>query len=371
MASEKKHNLGNVLITGGCGFLGHHIVRVLLRDWDTTAISVVDLKCERNRRPASDGVQYLDADITNLAKVVDVFDRVRPDVVIHTASPPAQGSTKSSDELFRKVNIGGTQNIVDACRKTGVKALVYTSSASVLSDNVHDLINADERWPVLRGKDQTEYYSETKAAAEDIVLKANRVDNSKFFTTSIRPAGIVGEGDVQASYHIINVYREGRDRYQIGENNNLFDFTYVENVAHAHLLAARALLATYHAATAPLDYEKVDGEAFLITNDSPIYFWDFTRLIWNAAGSPRGKEHVWTIPREIGLVLGWCAETVCGLIGVNPTFTRMRILYSTMTRYFNIEKAKRRLGYRPLVSLEDGMRRAIKWTLEQESKAST
>lgn len=162
MASEKKHNLGSVLITGGCGFLGHHIVRVLLRDWDTTAVAVVDLKCERNRRPASDGVQYFEADITNLSNVVDVFDRVRPDIVIHTASPPVHAASKSSDELFRKVNIGGTQNIVDACRKTGVKALVYTSSASVLSDNVHDLVNADERWPVLQGKDQTEYYSETK-----------------------------------------------------------------------------------------------------------------------------------------------------------------------------------------------------------------
>lgn len=162
MASAKKHNLGNVLLTGGCGFLGHHIVRVLLRDWETTSLAVVDLKCERNRRPDADGVQYYEADITDLSKVVEVFDRVRPDVVIHTASPPAQASTSSSDELFRRVNIEGTQNIVDACRKTGVKALVYTSSASVMSDNVNDLINADERWPVPRGKDQSEYYSETK-----------------------------------------------------------------------------------------------------------------------------------------------------------------------------------------------------------------
>lgn len=209
-----------------------------------------------------------------------------------------------------------------------------------------------------------------QAVAEEIVLNANRIDNTKFLTASLRPAGIVGEGDAQASFHIINVYREGRDRYQMGDNDNLFDFTYVENVAHAHLLAARALLATYNAATVPLDYEKVDGEAFLITNDSPIYFWDFTRLIWNAAGSPRGKEHVWTIPREVGLFLGWVVESACGLVGINPTFTRMRILFSTMTRYFNIEKAKRRLGYKPLVSLEEGMRRAIKWTLEQEANVS-
>lgn len=164
MAAEKKPNLGSVLITGGCGFLGHHIVRVLLRDWTTTSVSVVDLRCDRNRRPESDGIDYYEADITDAAKVVSVFDKVRPDVVIHTASPPSQGATASSDALFKKVNIDGTQVIVDACRKTGVKALVYTSSASVTSDNVNDLINADERWPVPRGKDQTEYYTETKVS---------------------------------------------------------------------------------------------------------------------------------------------------------------------------------------------------------------
>lgn len=162
MAAEKKANLGRVLITGGCGFLGHHIVRVLLRDWTASSISVVDLRCDRNRRPESDGIQYYEADITDAAKVASIFDEVRPDVVIHTASPPAQGATALSDALFKKVNIDGTQVIVDACRKTGVKALVYTSSASVTSDNVSDLINADERWPVPRGKDQTEYYTETK-----------------------------------------------------------------------------------------------------------------------------------------------------------------------------------------------------------------
>lgn len=162
MASEKKPNLGHVLITGGCGFLGHHIVRVVLRDWETSSVTVVDLRCERNRRPDSDGVRYIEADITNAERLTSLFEECRPDVVIHTASPPAQAAAAVSNEIFRRVNIDGTQNVVDACRAAGVKALVYTSSASIISDNVTDLVNADERWPIPRGKDQTEYYSETK-----------------------------------------------------------------------------------------------------------------------------------------------------------------------------------------------------------------
>ena len=78
---------------------------------------------------------------------------------------------------------------------------------------------------------------------------------------------------------IINVHRTNKTGFQLGENKNLFDFTYVLNVAHAHLLAAYALLQTYKLATAPLDYEKVDGEAFFVTNDEPVYFWDFARAV--------------------------------------------------------------------------------------------
>lgn len=163
MASEKKPDLGKVLVTGGCGFLGHHLIRLLLRDW-TASIAVVDLRCSRNRRPDSDGVKYYEADITNTDRLLSIFEEVRPDVVIHTASPVPQADDKFGNALYKKVNVDGTQALVDVSKKLGVKVFVYTSSASVVSNNVDDLINADERWPVLRGKDQTEYYSETKAS---------------------------------------------------------------------------------------------------------------------------------------------------------------------------------------------------------------
>jgi sterol-4alpha-carboxylate 3-dehydrogenase (decarboxylating) len=161
MTTQKKTELGSVMVIGGCGFLGHHVVRVLLRDYNCS-VSVIDLRCTRNRRPDSDGVKYFEADITDADKLVSIFDKVRPDVVIHTASPAAQSDDAVSHALFKKVNIDGTAAVVEACRKSGVKALVYTSSASVMSDNRSDLVNADERWPVIRGADQSEYYSETK-----------------------------------------------------------------------------------------------------------------------------------------------------------------------------------------------------------------
>ncbi|KAI0482790.1 3-beta hydroxysteroid dehydrogenase/isomerase [Xylariaceae sp. FL0804] len=367
-AEKDKPALGRVLVVGGCGFLGHHVVNLLLRDWTAAAVAVVDLRCERNRRPAGDGVEYVEADITDADGLLRIFARLRPDVVIHTASPAVQGAGTVQNDLFFKVNVDGTRAIIAACQQSGVKALVYTSSASIISDNKTDLINANEDYPVIRGKLQTEYYSETKAHAEQLVLEANRAEPSKaLLTTALRPSGIFGEGDVQLVYHAVNVHREGKDKFQVGANENLFEFTYVENAAHAHLLAARALLATHAAApTVPLDYERVDGEAFLVTNGTPVYFWDMMRAIWAAAGSDKGTEHVWVLSRDLGLALGLASELFFRLVGGTATFNRQRIVYSSMTRYFDITKARRRLHYEPLVGLSDAVRRTVAWTLAQE-----
>ncbi len=158
----------------------------------------------------------------------------------------------------------------------------------------------------------------------------------------------------------------GRTNFQIGNNDNLFDFTYVGNVAHAHLLAARALLLTHDATIAPLDHEKVDGEVFFITNGSPMYFWDFSRSVWKYAGSTDGKDNVRVISKTAGLWLGWLSEVFSAVTGKTVTLNRQRIIYSCMTRYYDISKARRRLAYEPQVSLEEGIKRGVHWALEQE-----
>lgn len=189
-------------------------------------------------------------------------------------------------------------------------------------------------------------------------------------TAAIRPAGIYGEGDLQNIFHMVNIYEQGKTNVQVGDNTNLFDFTYVENVAHGHLLAARALLVTHSTATVPLDHERVDGEAFIITNGQPTPFWDYARAIWRAAGSDKGTEHVWVLPRGLGLILGLASEIFFGIIRKPPTFNRQRIIYSSMTRYFDITKAHKRLGYEPLVNMPEGIRRSVAWTLEQKKIAA-
>src|SRR5436853_4917023 len=123
-----------------------------------------------------------------------------------------------------------------------------------------------------------------QAYAESAVLSANR-QRSNFLTCAIRPAAIFGEGDVQILPKMLTAFRKGQTKFQIGSNDNLFDFTYVQNIAHGHLLAVNALLKTYKMLpTVPPNSERVDGEAFVITNGQPVYFWDFPRAVWREAG---------------------------------------------------------------------------------------
>lgn len=272
--------------------------------------------------------------------------------------------------MYYQVNVEGTRTLIEQAGEIGcVKAFVFTSSASVVHDTVSDLINADERWPVLRAPMQREYYSETKGIAEEIVLAANR-KYADMLTVAIRPAGIFGEGDMQFTPNLLQALAKGQTKFQLGENDNLFDCTYVGNVAYAHILAAVALMDTHAlGSTQPLDHERVDGEAFFITNGEPVYFWDFVRSVWRAGGDRTEVEKVWVIGGEMGLRLADLVEWGFWLAGGRvPNLTRQKVKYSIMTRYYCIEKARARLRYEPKWGMEEAVRRTVAWFREKEER---
>jgi sterol-4alpha-carboxylate 3-dehydrogenase (decarboxylating) len=160
---------------------------------------------------------------------------------------------------------------------------------------------------------------------------------------------------------MVKAAKSGQSKFQLGDNSNLFDFTYVGNIAHAHLLAASALLQTAKLNIAPLDSEKIDGEAFFITNDSPTYFWDFAHYVYKCTGVQAGVDPktVWHLGAEFAISIAGLMEWVLWPLGKTPNLTKSRVRFSTLTRYYNITKAKERLGYAPIVSLQEGIERGV------------
>ncbi|KAL8738239.1 MAG: hypothetical protein Q9190_008030, partial [Brigantiaea leucoxantha] len=284
----------SVLVIGGCGFLGHHIVNQLLQQ--SAQISVLDLRTNVNRIP---GISYYDGDITS-THVKSIISKVQPQVMFHTASPLA--TTNNAAPLYHKVNVDGTRNLLECASQTAsIKAFIFTSSASVVHDGTSNLINATETsHPILYHPQQPEIYSHTKALAEDLVLAANRA-NGRMLTLALRPAGIFGEGDNQLIPGMMKALEEGKHKFQLGDNSNLFDFTYVGNVAHAHVLAAKKLLeaASSSPDSASPKQKRIDGEPFFITNDEPYPFWTFTHTLWRQAGDRTNPNEIWTISKPL------------------------------------------------------------------------
>lgn len=164
-------------------------------------------------------------------------------------------------ELFEKVNVGGTRNILSSAAKLGtVQALVFTSTSSVIHDNVTDLIDADETLPILRPPVQKRVYTLTKATAEKEILSANRkAGNGSMLTVSMRPCTAIGEADTVCVGKMIRRAEEGRMRFQMGNGKNVYDFIYIGNLVDAHILAAQALVKGYGKPPPPA-HQRVDGE---------------------------------------------------------------------------------------------------------------
>jgi sterol-4alpha-carboxylate 3-dehydrogenase (decarboxylating) len=297
--------LGSVLVIGGCGFLGHHLVQTLLDAKDVSQVTVLDLFSDRYRVK---GARYVVGNITSHEDVRKALREAKPQVVFNTAAPQALGDPT----LFNEVNIEGTRTLLECVRGNGiVKALVHTSSSSVVHDNRSDLAGATEDLPLLFFPEQSELYSHTKAVGEDMILTANNIGGVQ--TCAMRPANMFGEGDRTTTGNIIASAKEGKHRIQVGDNSKLFDWTYVGNMAYAQVLAARILLRS-RVELHP-DDRKVDGEAFVITNDSPWPFWTFVRAMGAAAGYPTNKKDVYTIPAGLMWIFVLVTEWLCGYTG--------------------------------------------------------
>ena len=353
---DTPRSLGSVLVVGGCGFLGSRIVRQLLKSHNTTPLAVVDIDTNRVRLP---NVSYHDLDISSREDVESIFRQLRPNTVFHTAAPKPFSSPKSS---FEKINVGGTRNLLEAAQDTrSVKAFIYTSSSGVIHDSVSNLADVDETWPVLYKPIQKSVYVHSKAVAEDLVLRANR-QNGAMLTTSLRPSGMFGEDDPSIVKPMIEAAASGKYRYQIGNGQNLFDWTYVGNAAAAHIQAAHILTTSHSKPPTQIpNNRRVDGEAFLITNGEPMAFWEFARVLGAAAGHPTKEEDIRTIPVIVGLVMAAIAEWIVWVFSFGRKESSVNVAsvrYSTINRTFRIEKAKSRLGYRPEVGMAEGIRRA-------------
>ncbi|GAV63869.1 3Beta_HSD domain-containing protein/Reticulon domain-containing protein [Cephalotus follicularis] len=343
------------VVTGGRGFVARHLVEMLIKK-EIFRVRVADLGPNIELEPHEDeGILghalrsgralYVSTDIRFKDQVLKAFQGV--EVVFHMAAP---NSSINNYELHHDVNVKGTQNVIDACVSLNVKRLIYTSSSSVLFDGVHGIFNGDELLPYPAKHNDS--YSATKAEGEALVMKSNGING--LLTCCIRPSGIFGPGDRLLVPSLVAAARAGKSKFIIGDGNNIHDFTYVENVAHAHICAEQALASEGTVA------EKVAGQAYFITNMEPIKFWEFLSQIYEGLGYERPRIK---IPAFVVMPIAHVVEWTYKLLGPYgmkvPQLTPSRIRLISCSRSFDCSKAKDRFGYAPVVSLQEALKRTV------------
>ena len=163
-------------------------------------------------------------------------------------------------------------------------------------------------------------------------------------TCALRPSVLFGPGDYQLIPSVHACIAKGETPFVVGDGENLWDVTYVGNVADAHVLAVENLLSTRTAA----------GEAIFVSNEEPIPFRDFCLEVWKNFGHyPSFEVH---IPVPLAAMAGYIAELATWITGTPATLSRGSVFDACGTRYCSGEKARQILGYKPRVGIEEGIR---------------
>ena len=322
-----------ILVTGGGGFLGGALVRRLRARGDEVR------SFSRGAYPemAALGSTQFRGDLADADAVARAAEGC--ETIFHAA---AKAGIWGPHEEYQRVNVQGTEHVLAACRKHGIRRLVFTGSPSVTFDG-RDQEGVDESAPYAARF--LAHYPQTKAQAERLVLQAN---SAALATVSLRPHLIWGPGDHQLVPRILERARAGR-LWLLAPRGKRVDSVYLDNAVDAHVLAAERL-----APGGP-----VAGKTYFITNGEPLPLEELINGILGAAGLPPVTRR---LPGWLAYAAGAGLECVYGLLGrtQEPPLTRFLARQLATAHWFDISAARRDLGYAPGVSIREGLRRLEK-----------
>ncbi|HYV04719.1 MAG TPA: SDR family oxidoreductase [Blastocatellia bacterium] len=309
------------LVTGGAGFIGSHIVERLAREGHRVRVldNLFSGK-EANVQSISGDVELLRADIRDASSVAAATDGV--DVVFHEAALGSVPRSVADPRTTHEVNLTGTLNVLLAARDARVRRVVYASSSSVYGETAV-LPKHEELIPQPLSP-----YALSKLAAEHYIKIFHRVYGLE--AVSLRYFNIFGpRQDPESEYaavvpRFVTALLEGERPVIYGDGLQSRDFTYVENVVNANLLAAEA--------------EGVAGEVFNVACGGRYTLLDLLTKLKDAIGSDIEAIHE---PARAGDVRDSQAS---------------------------VDKATKRLGYQVSVDFEEGLRKTVEWYREQSEK---
>jgi nucleoside-diphosphate-sugar epimerase len=321
----------DVLITGGNGFVGRHLVRALIKRGDR--VRVLALPDEDTTWLNRRGVEVFRGDVCVPATIAPAMRGI--DAVLHLA---AMMHVWRSLREYCAVNVSGTEYVCRAALAAGVHRFVHMSSTSVYGTPRTGRF--DETSPVAPFDDP---YPMSKAAGDVVVRRMYKEDGLR--AVIVRPDQIFGPGDRLHFGNTAAQLRKGR-AIVVGRGDNATPLVYVDNIVDGLLLA--------------MDRVGIDGEVFNITNDDRITQLEYLDAISDAIGAEPRRLHV---PYQVLAAAAVAAEGVARVrrSSTRPAITRLGVAFTGGDVRSSISKARNELGYAPRVSLRVGIRRTASW----------
>jgi nucleoside-diphosphate-sugar epimerase len=312
-------------VTGGSGFIGGALIERLRREgWEVRALARSVGAAAKVRERGAEPVAGELADMGALEA-----EWVGCDVCFHAAAKVEDWGDPAE---FERLNVGGTANVIAACRAAGVRRLVHVGTEAALTAG-QALVGVDERAPLR--PDSPFLYSSSKAKAEQLVREAN---GHGLETVVVRPRFVWGKGDTTLLPAIVDMVRSGRFRW-IGGGRHLTDTTHVDNTVEGLWLGATKAPA---------------GAVYFVTDGEPVVFREFLeRMLATQGVSVPDKS----VPAGVATAAAAGAERAWRLLRRPgpPPLTRFAVWVSSKECTLDISRACTELGYEPVRTREEGL----------------
>jgi len=323
-----------VLVTGGAGFTGIHLVRALVERGD--AVTVLDISAGNplDTNPLkSQGVNFIIASVANKDQLEMAVSG--QEVIFHLAS--AFRDIHQGAPLFHKVDVEGTQRLLEAARLAGTRRVVHCSTQGVHGSLPADRVPGNEDSAIA----PIDYYCEAKVAAEAVCDKyvAAGMD-----IVNVRPTSIYGPGDTHGWLKLFRMCKKGRF-LMLGSGKIFNHPVFVGNLVDGFLLAA--------------DVPGARGRTYLLGDDAYVSLNELVKLIGRVQGTEvRLYRFPWPAPVH---ALAYFMEVASKPFNYEPPLFRRRLTWFGTNRGWDISRARTELGFRPRVNLEEGLKLTMEW----------
>jgi len=310
-------------VTGGSGFVGGRLIQRLIGDgWTVRALARSGGAAAKVEAAGAESVR---GDLGDAAALT--AGARGAEVAFHAA---AKVEDWGDIREFRRVNVGGTQALLDACRSAGVRRVVHVGTEAALLHG-QPLVIADERTPLAFHSRSP--YSSTKAEAEALVVAARGIE-----TVVVRPRFVWGRDDTTLIPAMIELVESGRFRW-IGGGRQLTSTTHLDNCVEGLVLAAD---------------RGTPGAAYFVTDGEPVVFRDFVSALLASRGVQTPDR---SIPRPVAVAAARAAETAWTLLRRrdHPPLTSFAVWVASLECTLDDSRARADLGYAPVISRADGL----------------